>query len=258
MADDPTYVYAAGEGSPPELPSGLTGVADRPLRVIEAHGMWAAVSTVPAADFTQDALQEQLEDLAWLATTARAHHDVVDEIGRRTTPAPMALATVYLDDDRVRVMLHERGPELAGIVRRFRGHTEWGVKAYVAAQATREPEPAGRAASGADYLRRRRAARDRAADADDVAHDAAERLHEAAATHAADTRRHRLHAPALTGRSDRMVLNGAYLVPAGDEDRWRAAVDGSGADGLTVEITGPWVPYSFVAAVQAHPGEEDR
>lgn len=248
MTDDPTYLYAVGEGTAPDLPAGLTGVADRPLRMVRGDRLWAAVSTVPSTDFTQDVLQERLEDLAWLATTARAHHHVVDELGRRTAVAPMALATIYLDDDRVRSMLQERDDELAAVLERFRGHAEWGVKAYAAAH-TRE-EPPARAASGAEYLRRRRAARDRATDDEGVAHEAAEQLHEAAATLAVGTRRHRLHAPALTGRTDRMVLNGAYLVPTGDEARWRDAVTGGGADRLTVEITGPWVPYSFVSAVQ--------
>ncbi|MBP2369996.1 GvpL/GvpF family gas vesicle protein [Pseudonocardia parietis] len=246
MTDDPTYLYAAGEGAPPDLPAGLTGVADRPLRIVRGDRLWAAVSTVPSTDFTQDVLQERLEDITWLATTARAHHHVVDELGRLATLAPMALATVYLDDDRVHSMLEEREAELGAVLERLHGHAEWGVKAY-ASEHAREEVPAARAASGAEYLRRRRAARDRAADDEGVAHEAAERLHDAAAALAVDTRRHRLHAPALTGRTDRMVLNGAYLVPSGDEARWRAALADSGADLLTVEVTGPWVPYSFVS-----------
>lgn len=81
----------------------------------------------------------------------------------------------------------------------------------------------------------------------DAAFDAAETLHATAAEGSDAVRRHRLHEPALSGRSEPMVLNGAYLVELGRVDAWRAAIeDASARSGLAVEVTGPWVPYSFV------------
>jgi hypothetical protein len=45
-----------------------------------------------------------------------------------------------------------------------------------------------------------------------------------------------------------MVLNGAYLVPDGDE-RLRSEVDRLAADhaelGVEYELTGPWPPHNF-------------
>ncbi|GAA4968227.1 GvpL/GvpF family gas vesicle protein [Pseudonocardia tropica] len=242
---DLTYVYAVGDAAPPDL-AGLTGIGGRPVHAVTGgDALWAATGTVPESDFGEDALTARLEDLTWLATTAREHHAVVDALGARTVVAPLALATVYRDDERVRAVLTERHTAFAEVLDRLRGRTEWGVKAY----ATTQPErrDAGRASSGAEYLRRRRRELDRVAGDDDAAHAAAQRLHEAAARAAVTTRRHRLHAPALTGRTEPMVLNGAYLVDDADRDTWRAAVTGA-ADGagLTVEVTGPWVPYSFV------------
>ncbi|WP_224391827.1 GvpL/GvpF family gas vesicle protein [Pseudonocardia sp. ICBG1293] len=243
---DLTYVYAVGDAAPPDL-TGVTGIGGRPVHTVTGGGaLWAATGTVPALDFGEDVLSTRLEDLTWLATTAREHHAVVDALGARTVVAPLALATVYRDDERVRAVLAERSPAFSAVLDRLRGRTEWGVKAYAAAAAERRD--GGRAASGADYLRRRRRELDRAAGDDDAAHAAAHALHEAAAGAAVTARRHRLHAPALTGRPEAMVLNGAYLVDDADRDSWRAAVGAaaSGA-GLIVEVTGPWVPYSFVA-----------
>ena len=68
---------------------------------------------------------------------------------------------------------------------------------------------------------------------------------------AAATRRLRPHGPELTGEKHRLqVLNAAYLVSAVRDRRLPEAVaglrSGTGAD---VEVSGPWVPYSFVGEV---------
>ncbi|MEQ3554039.1 GvpL/GvpF family gas vesicle protein [Pseudonocardia nematodicida] len=241
-----TYVYAVGEDPPPDVPDDLTGVAGGSVRLVREAGLWAAVGGVPEDDFAEDAIATRLEDLSWLAATARAHHHVVDEMGRRAVVAPLALATVYRGDGRVRQTLAERAADFVELLGRFRGRAEWGVKVWAAERAPEKP-PA-RAASGTEYLRRRRSALDRTSRDESADHAGAEELHRAAAGVAVAARRHRLHAPALTGRPERMVLNGAYLVEDADRDRWRAALaEASGDDRLSVEITGPWVPYSFVS-----------
>jgi hypothetical protein len=46
-----------------------------------------------------------------------------------------------------------------------------------------------------------------------------------------------------------MVLNAAYLVPAGDEALAGAVAELAarhGARGLVLEVTGPWPPHNFV------------
>jgi hypothetical protein len=57
----------------------------------------------------------------------------------------------------------------------------------------------------------------------------------------------------LSGRDAEMVLNGAYLVPRGEARDFAALVDALGRrhEGLTLELTGPWPPYHFVAETSA-------
>ena len=53
----------------------------------------------------------------------------------------------------------------------------------------------------------------------------------------------------LSGRTEEMLLNGAYLVPR-DDGRLRDVVAELeslyGPRGVTYELTGPWPPYNFV------------
>jgi hypothetical protein len=60
-------------------------------------------------------------------------------------------------------------------------------------------------------------------------------------------------APGVHGASGRIeILRAAYLVGRDDADAFMAEVDALdqvGAD-LSVEVTGPWPPYSFVNSVE--------
>ncbi|MFE6683314.1 GvpL/GvpF family gas vesicle protein, partial [Streptomyces sp. NPDC057729] len=114
MTEAIIYAYAVArdaDGSLEEALSGLSGVADAPVhlvRVGHSDDVVVAVSPVPERDFHEAALRTHLEDLDWLESVARAHHRVIENLAARTAVLPLRLATVYLDDERVRLMLRAR------------------------------------------------------------------------------------------------------------------------------------------------------
>ncbi|WP_238697567.1 GvpL/GvpF family gas vesicle protein, partial [Streptomyces sp. E2N166] len=96
------YVYAVCRPFGAALQSQLAGVAGDPPRLLAHGGLVAVVSHVPEGDFSEEALRGHLEDLDWLAGTARAHQQVIDALTAVTTPLPLRLATVFRDDSGVR------------------------------------------------------------------------------------------------------------------------------------------------------------
>jgi hypothetical protein len=229
-----------------------TGVGGEAIRTVEEAGLVAVVGTVDLRAFGQEALTRNLENLEWLAATARAHNIVVGVVEKDSPTVPVRLATMFADDEAVRLMLRERKRDFDAVLRRLVGHKEWGVKGYADPEvlaAASEPEAEATAGGGGTaYLLRRRAqlsaresaARTSAAYAEDV-HARLSRL-------ADDSRRHEPQDPALSGHRGWMVLNGAYLV---DDQRIDAFVDAVSAletwrPGLRVELTGPWPAYSFI------------
>lgn len=68
---------------------------------------------------------------------------------------------------------------------------------------------------------------------------------------AAAARRLRLHGQEATGEEHRVqILNATYLVAASAAEELRAAVAGlRRRTGAHIEMSGPWVPYSFVGEV---------
>ncbi|MFC5141809.1 GvpL/GvpF family gas vesicle protein [Actinomycetospora rhizophila] len=252
MSDTLTYVYALARDVDPGAVDGLTGVGGGAVRLLTAAGVTAVVGDVDRGEFEERALEERLEDLEWLAATARAHHHVVDTLGRDHLVAPLALATVYFDDERVRAVLAEGGDAFGAVLDQLAGRAEFGLKIYArkggAAAAAGET---ARPRSGADYLRQRRQALRESETSLDDARAAAAEVDAAVTALAAATRAHRLQDAQLSGRSDPMVLNHAYLLPVERADELRALVASlDDHPRIRVEVTGPWVPYSFAQAAQ--------
>lgn len=261
MADqgDGLWLHAIGRGLDRRRLAGLTGVGGRPVRTIRSAGLDAVVSPVDLAEFGEEALRRNLEDIGWLESTARAHHLVVAAAGDAAPIVPARLATVYSGAAGVADMLVERRQELDGALARLVDREEWGVKAFAvpdmpvaatAPAATGGAGAAGKAGAGAAYLRRRRdqlAARETGQQA---ALESAEAVHEALAARAEAAARHRPQDSRLSGERGTMVLNGAYLVEARRAAEFADAVTGLAGHhpALRLTLTGPWPPYSFTSS----------
>ncbi|MER7132250.1 GvpL/GvpF family gas vesicle protein [Streptosporangium saharense] len=251
MTEIGTYVYAIARDADSPDPSGLEGVAGAPVRTVEQAGLVAYVSAVPLDQFGEEPLRRSLEDLDWVADTARAHHRVVETVSEAVATAPVRLVTVYTGEEQVGALLERRHDAIAEVLSRVAGRSEWGVKAY-AEQAASPPPPGppggddqGTENPGTAYLKRRQAnLRDRN-DAWRRAVGEAERVNAALSAVAVASRRHRPQDPELSGREGWMVLNGAYLVDDDRADEFAATLDTLRGQGLDLELTGPWAPYSF-------------
>ncbi|MGA5064428.1 GvpL/GvpF family gas vesicle protein [Streptomyces exfoliatus] len=264
-----SYIYAIGRVDEPtlrDLVARLTGVDGRPLRLVDAAGLEAVVSSVPSGPFGEQGLREQLEDMARLEEVARSHHAVVDAATTEATVLPMRLATVYLDDARAREMLTAHQGRFLNLLERLDGHVELGLKVYVDTLAVTPPkteaetEAASAAASpGRAYLQRRRAQR---RSIQDLYRVAAGTVEEAVRVAEGLSRARAVHRPQqgeLAAARGENIANEAYLVPAAEVGRFVSEL-GSLADaapGVHIEVTGPWAPYSFATTIDETYGTEE-
>ncbi|MER7989215.1 GvpL/GvpF family gas vesicle protein [Streptomyces noursei] len=258
---DVSYVYGVArdrDGCLDEVVADVPGVADAEVHLVRSErrtDVVVAASAVPAVDFNEAALRTHLEDLTWLEAVARAHHRVIEALAARTTVMPLRLATVYLDDDRVRAMLDER---LAAFDRRLAdldGLVEWGVKIYVDVTEAEDAPSEPLAGSGREYLRQRRAVRHAHEDVYRAVEEVAARVDSAARGYAVERAQHRAQQGQLLTGPGENVVNDAYLVPAQHAEEFRSEVEGSarGLTGIRIDVTGPWAPYSFAAPPETEP-----
>ncbi|GAB3975805.1 hypothetical protein GCM10029978_060890 [Actinoallomurus acanthiterrae] len=157
MTESGTYLYAIAPDTRAALPSGLTGLLGAPVRTITEAGLVAYAGSVPLEQFGEEGLKRNLEDLAWLEATARAHHQVVEAAAAVGPVAPVRLVTVYRDDEQIRRLLRERAEEFTDVLARVTGRREWGVKIY----ATGRARPIRRRADARTFGAGHRAARHR-------------------------------------------------------------------------------------------------
>ncbi|MCX5386583.1 GvpL/GvpF family gas vesicle protein [Streptomyces sp. NBC_00083] len=257
MTDDELlYVYAVTPPFSGVLPDGVRGLDGEPPRIIEHDGLCAAVSRVPAAEFDAEPLRSHLEDLDWLAETARAHQAVIAALASVTCPVPLRLATVCRDDSGVRRLIDSGRARFVPTIERLDGRVEWGVKVYAHAQLP-PPEPESKVSSGRDYLRRRLGQRQSRDDTWRRAGTLSRALHTELCGRAEAGRLHRPQSGQLSGAPGENVLNAAYLVPREQSEQFVAAVRAHTPDddGVRVELTGPWAPYSFAGGPDEGQGE---
>lgn len=215
------------------------------LPALEADGLAALVAPVPLAEFGEDVLPERLNDRAWLEERARAHQEILQDVSASATVVPFRFGTIYREPTDVRTMLDERRDVLGASLDRVRGYVEIGVKAWAASADRGSEEPAE---SGSAYLRQRLDSLERSRSGSSVLADAAAGAHARLLRHAVEGVANRPQPPELTGRRERMILNGAYLVSAPEElhDEVAALSKSYAGLGITFELTGPWPPYNFV------------
>jgi Gas vesicle synthesis protein GvpL/GvpF len=244
VSEAATAWYVYGVVSSTTQPEG-TGIGSRPVEVVREGDVAALVSAVPAEEFGEAPLRERLNDRAWLERTAREHEDALERALAATAVIPFRLCTVYESREHVAEFLSNHGAALAALLRRLDGRVELGVKAYFAPEAPEREE----AQSGREYLLRRQRERDEAEEAARLKVECARASHERLAAAAEDARANPPQPPELSGRTEEMLLNGAYLVRR-DDGRLADAVAELeslyGPRGVTYEVTGPWPPYNFV------------
>ena len=255
------WVYCVLRADGASAPDG-PGVAAGRLELVEAGELAALVSRVPLAEFGEEPLRRNLNELPWLERVARAHEAVLDRALAGATIAPLRLCTIYADADRVRTMLESGRASFLEVLDGLEGRQEWGVKllldpARVVAEARRslpgaEAEEAAVAerGEGAGYMLRRRLERKVADAADALAADVAQQVHARVQDWAVDAVTRPPQNRELSGHEGDMALNAAYLVEADRVAGLRELVAELEAHhravGATIELTGPWPPYNFV------------
>ena len=247
------YLFAVARGLDPAAVHGSTGLRGEPLEVVEHHGLQAVTCRVDLLEFGEVGLRRNLEDLGWLEEVARAHNEVVWQVAGRATTAPMRLVTIFAGEEGVRRMLATHGDALHGSLDAVEGCQEWSVKVYAApggarpAEDTAEVAGTPAAGAGAAYLQRKRAAAQQRRAASDRAAALGDELHHLLSERSVASRRLPPQDPRLSGRSEPMLLNAAYLVPTEDAGTFDEAVRrlGETRAEVTVELGGPWPAYSF-------------
>jgi Gas vesicle synthesis protein GvpL/GvpF len=233
--------YAVVDSIDAKAVEGLRLVGDAELSVV--------VGEVPESDYGEEVLPSRLNDREWLERAVMEHESVVRRLLGLATVVPLRFGSLHRDIAAVAHFREARRDEFCEALARLRNRVEVGVKVWAAMPTA---ERGAQAATGREYLERRRDAR---AEADRTRAAVDERLraiHARLRASAVDGVLNRPQPHELTGDRREMAMNAAYLVTAGD-GALVAEVERLRAEhpDLDFDVTGPWAPYNFVGTADA-------
>jgi hypothetical protein len=232
------------------LPADLVGVAGGTVAPVAAEGLTALTTAVPRADFDVEPLRDHLNDLPWLERIAREHEAVLEEVLGATTVVPLRLCTIFEDAAGVQRMLEREHDAFLDALGRLEGRQEWGVKVLLDRDRSAPASDEATQEDGLAYLARRRQQLAAREEARGVTAQLVDQVDGALRVVAVDAVRLPAQNRELSGHSGDMVLNAAYLVC--DPAELRACAEllqqRYEAQGVRIELTGPWPPYNFVSS----------
>jgi len=251
MTDGATVVHAYGVVGADQPAPDVEGIGGTPVEAVHAAShLRVLVSRLPADLFGPASWDEHAEDLQWLGSVARGHQRVLEHAVAVGDVVPFRLPSIYSSAEALRSRIEADERVLESSLAAIAGRVEWGVKVYRDPSATDGEQSRWEDSTGADYLRARAGELRERADADAQLRRLVCEIHERLSRLSDDSVRNPVQDAALSGRSEQMVLNGAYLVRRDDQQRFLESVASIAADrpvhGLLVESTGPWPSYNFV------------
>jgi gas vesicle protein GvpL/GvpF len=269
MADRPEvwYVYGVVMAMPQfaHAPAGLDDASTEGLVDTE---LAAVASRLDGDAYAPAAVERGTADMEWLAPRAVAHDRVLTWASDRGPVVPFPMFSLFSNEDAVRAMLRERGPELQAALRRASEGREYALRVYrlddelrtVAAELSPRlaelAESAGAASPGQRYLIERKLEAERKTELRAIAARVGQEILESLRPLATDAFTGAPVPRASTGggmAENPLVLDAAFLIAPARLDAFRreltAIIARHGSRGFRFDFTGPWPPYHFVQSV---------
>ena len=259
MSEQHYYQYAFARPSCSVREVG-PGVDPRFEVAVVCDGPIAAVASRVGLDrFDVKKLQgETAEDIGWLNQVAIRHHEIVLQAAKSSPVLPLRLGTIFRSRVSLLAATSRARETVADFLRTLGDRQEWAVKLYlekpsVEETSGRESSPpldqAPRAGSGAEYMKRKKAQLQRHRELRAGLQEEIRVVEHQLKTGTDGCCQVRLLPGSLTGRSEKMVFNSAFLLPPAQVKTWLATVgrarESVRRGSLLLEVTGPSPPYHF-------------
>ncbi|SFE41456.1 GvpL/GvpF family gas vesicle protein [Alteribacillus iranensis] len=223
----------------------------------------AVTCPVSHQEFSEEVLQKKVDNMQWLQEKAFHHHEMMNTLHAEYTVIPLKFATIYEKTDSLEQVIEEKKEHIHSIFHEISNQEEWNIKIYTVKdeftqrietyhpdieQKKQEIEGLSR---GKQFFEKKKLKELILMKAEEEIDEYCERIHEQLMKWSTDHEIKKNWERKLTGRTDDMCWNGAYLLPKEkvkstlsyiEEERERARKK---VFPFTFEVTGPWPAYHF-------------
>ncbi len=259
-----TYCLTGISGTFPCAVIGIDGIHE--AYFIEQNGLFAVVSAISLKAFSEDTLEKNMMDVAWLAPLAKRHEEVIEFVMTHnladhsgiTPVVPLRFCTIYKCPEALFEAVMPHKEKILDFLEYTSNKAEWAVKIFcdqktfmdghdkIISGTTHEPASL---LPGENYLLAKKMRRIReetfTVDIQRILSD----IHCTVSPHVDCHRFLRCADKGIHGRPLDMVMNTAFLVEQQTLPVFQDVVDTLAekykAHGFVFELTGPWPPYNF-------------
>lgn len=227
----------------------------------------AVVSRVCLSKFTSEEIQKKaLEDLNWIKEKAVIHEDVIEEAMRGTyglvAVIPMRFGIIFKNKTGLEEILNRDYAKMRRLLNKIRGKQEWSVKIYLMDSERfelmvkeknegirlKEKEMAS-VPEGAAYFMEEELKEVVLNEVNKELDTMLDNLFGKLGEDTAESVRTKILDREMTGKTERMVFNAAFLIHTDKVDSFKKTLVNIDEDlktkGIHLELSGPWPPFNF-------------
>jgi len=258
MADELIYIYCIADS--PLRPEEVSGLET--LKSLAFGGFYAIVKSVSPDNFSEENLKRNFSDLAWIDVHAREHIRIISEVMKNSTVIPFKFGTIFNSAESLAGFIRDYSGSLAENIEHLKGKEEWSVKIYcdrpvlnqqivgISDDVRNLEEEIQKSMPGKAFLLKRKKVEVVEKEVEKIMRICGQSCYDELAEISTSTKINNILPKELTERTDDMILNVSCFVNQEKVNEFLEAVEQSQGKykntGLTVEVSGPWPPFSFI------------
>ena len=226
----------------------------------------AVLSHAALGEFTGDSGEENLGDINWITPRACSHQAVISRVMNHSPVLPVRFGTLFLSQASLDRTVRAHHDEISAFLEQARGREEWAIKGYMdrkkalkqvcadlAEQAEAAGPPKNSPGTGVRYFEKKKMEQKADTLLTQTIHETVMAIADILEPMSVDMNERDLMSRAATGKETDMVLNWAALLEKEKIPGFRNQIDEVNdayrENGLALEFSGPWPPYSFCPAI---------
>ncbi len=270
MSNDSSAIYLFCFARRHRLPVFEVGGLDHrhPVSFWAFKDIVAVLGMSSLEDFCGPEAENRMKDLAWIGPRVCRHEEVVEEVMRRSPAFPARFGTIFSSLDALEKLLDVHYDKISRFLDKAADKEEWAVKGLLNRVQTRTSfstlmlsREEGRLASlspGKRYLAEQRIRSSADRELNIWLNGIIKGIGDDLCRHSSEFRERKVLSP--DSEAMEMVLNWAFWTAREDADDFRARVDRANEQndrqGLLLQLSGPWPPYSFLPNLDLVTGEQ--
>ncbi len=243
---------------PAACSTGIDGIND--TIVLSHNDLCALVSPVSSDEYSEESLEQHIQDLEWLTPKVKIHENIIRSIMEGHSVLPMRFGIIYTSVEGILNVLKANYDGLSSFFDYIADKEEWGIKVYADELAGVEAiansyeaikqldKQIASVPQGQAYLLKKKRESLIRQYRGGYLRKLSDELYEQMSGWTVDGRKNKVLSNKATGRDADMILNAAFLINENEIDSFKDRLNdlaSSYQDGILFEISGPWPCYNF-------------